>query len=280
MVKIKKIDMPPYLWYCKCPFEMTPTRIVIHNSANNASAENEIKYMHSNSDYTSYHYAVDDIEAIQGLPLDRNGYHAGDGETGKGNREGIGIEICYSYCKKYVNGQWVADEATWKSQYKKKFEKAQANAAELTAYLLHTYGWGMDKSRITKHQDYSGKYCPHRTLDDYGWDYFLNLVEIKYKEMYEGEAPMTKEEKKAFDKLSAKVEELKKQTDSLKEELKVYHYWSSLPAYAKEPLLALYNKGYFKGAKPSDLNVNRVKMENLVVLARVLRDMGVIDYKG
>ena len=29
---------------------------------------------------------------------------------------------------------------------------------------------------LTKHQDYSGKHCPHRTLDDYGWDYFLNLV--------------------------------------------------------------------------------------------------------
>ena len=30
--------------------------------------------------------------------------------------------------------------------------------------------------RVTKHQDYNGKYCPHRTLD-LGWDRFLKMVE-------------------------------------------------------------------------------------------------------
>ena len=34
-------------------------------------------------------------------------------------------------------------------------------------------GWGIDK--VTKHQDYSGKYCPHRTLD-MGWERFLNMI--------------------------------------------------------------------------------------------------------
>ena len=54
-------------------------------------------------------------------------------------------------------------------------ETAQKNAAELTAKLLKDYGWGIDK--VKKHQDFNGKHCPHRTLDDYGWDYFLKLVE-------------------------------------------------------------------------------------------------------
>ena len=41
------------------------------------------------------------------------------------------------------------------------------------AYLLKQYGWGID--RVKKHQDWSGKYCPHRTLD-LGWERFLNMV--------------------------------------------------------------------------------------------------------
>lgn len=89
---------------------------------------------------------------------------------------------------------------------------------------------------------------------------------------------MTKEEKNAFEALQKQVIDLKKQTDSLKEELKIYHYWKSLPDYALDPLLALYKKGYFKGSKPSDLNLNKIKMENLVILARALKDMGVINY--
>ena len=51
------------------------------------------------------------------------------------------------------------------------------NAAELTAKLLKDYGWGIDK--VTKHADYTNKHCPHRILDEYGWDNFLNLVKSK-----------------------------------------------------------------------------------------------------
>ena len=155
MLNIIKIDCPKDKLSVKCPNTMTPTRIVIHNTANDASAENEIAYMHSNSKQTSFHFAVDDKKIIQGIELNRNAWHAGDG-NGKGNREGIAIEICYS------------------KSGGARFEAAQKNAAELTAMLLKEYGWGID--RVTKHEDYANKHCPHRTLDDYGWDYFLNLV--------------------------------------------------------------------------------------------------------
>ena len=50
----------------------------------------------------------------------------------------------------------------------------ERNAAELIAQLLKERGWGIDK--VTKHQDYSGKYCPHRTLD-MGWQRFLDMVQ-------------------------------------------------------------------------------------------------------
>lgn len=138
MVAIRQNLVSPDKWNIKCPYPMTPTRIVIHNTANDASANNEIAYMIRNNEYVSFHFAVDDIEAVQGLLLDRNGWHAGDG-NGKGNREGIGIEICYS-----KNGG-------------DRFIKAEQNCAKLVAKLLKERGWGIDK--VTKHQDYSGKYC-------------------------------------------------------------------------------------------------------------------------
>ena len=138
----------------KCPYSMTPTRIVVHNTANDASANNEIKYMITNSNETSFHFAVDDKEVVQGIPLNRNAWHAGDGH-GKGNMQGIAIEICYSKS----GGD--------------RFIKAEQNAAKFIAQLLKERGWGVDK--VTKHQDYSGKYCPHRTLD-MGWERFLNMI--------------------------------------------------------------------------------------------------------
>lgn len=139
----------------KCPNKMTPTRIVVHNTANDASAQNEISYMINNNRETSFHFAIDDKEVVQGIPLDRNAWHAGDG-NGKGNREGIAIEICYS---KSGGDKWL---------------KAVDNTARFIAQLLKERNWGIDK--VTKHADYSGKHCPHRILDEYGWNNFLNLV--------------------------------------------------------------------------------------------------------
>lgn len=162
MVNIIKRIVPESKWGIKCPYEMTPTRIVVHNTANDASARNEIAYMTRNNDETSFHYAVDDKEVVQGLPENRNGWHAGDGGNGKGNREGIAIEICYSKS----GGE--------------RFIKAEQNAVDLIVDILKRYGWGID--RVTKHQDYGNhKYCPHRTLD-MGWDRFLNMIKAKLED--------------------------------------------------------------------------------------------------
>lgn len=154
-VKIRQMLVNPDKYGIKCTYPMDPQFIVVHNTANDASAANEIAYMNRNNSYTSYHFAVDDKEIVQGLPLDRNGWHAGDGAYGAGNRKGIGIEICYS-----LSGG-------------PKFDQAERNAAWLVAKLLKERGWGID--RVKKHQDFMNKYCPHRTLD-YGWDRFLNMI--------------------------------------------------------------------------------------------------------
>lgn len=154
MVPIRENLVPKDKYAIKCPYTRTPTRVVIHNTANDAPAANEISYMRYNDLEISFHYAVDDVNIVQGIPENRNAWASGDGH-GNGNMEGIHIEICYSKS----GGE--------------KFDKAEQNAAEFTASLLKKYGWGIDK--VTKHRDYDGKYCPHRTLDR-GWQRFLSMV--------------------------------------------------------------------------------------------------------
>ena len=157
-MNITKNIVPQGKYNIKCPYSMTPTRIVVHNTANDAPAMNETSYMISNNQEVSFHYAVDDKEVVQGIPENRNAWHSGDGEHGVGNRQGIAIEICYSKS----GGD--------------RFVQAEKNAVDLIVSILKKYNWGVDK--VTKHQDYNGKYCPHRTLD-MGWDRFIKMIEAK-----------------------------------------------------------------------------------------------------
>ena len=142
----------------KCPYKMTPKGICIHNTANDAPAKNEVSYMKSNNNEVSYHIAIDDLEAIQVIPFDRNAWHAGDGGSGQGNRNYIAVEICYSES----GGD--------------RFIKAEKRAAKEVAALLKQYGWTINN--VKKHQDFSNKYCPHRTLD-MGWQRFLNMIQTE-----------------------------------------------------------------------------------------------------
>ncbi len=162
-LKVREILPPESKYSIKCPYPMDPTYITVHNTYNQASAYNEITFMHNNNE-VSYHFAVDDQEAIQGLPLNRNGWHSGDGGQGTGNRKSIAVEICYS---KYGG---------------EKFDKAEKNAAKLIASLMDKFNIPID--RIRKHQDWSGKYCPHRTLDA-GWDRFVDMImtEVRYQQI-------------------------------------------------------------------------------------------------
>ena len=138
----------------KCPHSMTAEFIVVHNTANDATAQNEVAYMIGNKNQVSFHYAVDDQEVVQGVPINRNTWHAGDG-NGEGNRKGISIEICYS------------------KSGGTRFDQAEKNAAHFIATLLRERGWSIEK--VKKHQDFSNKYCPHRTLDK-GWNGFIQMI--------------------------------------------------------------------------------------------------------
>lgn len=157
MSYIFKTNLVPENKYgVKCPYPMSPEGICVHNTANDAPAENEIKYMVTNNNQVSFHVVVDNKEVIQGIPFDRNAWHAGDGGNGSGNRKYLAVEICYSKS----GGE--------------RFIQAEKNAAKWIAETLKNHNWTI--ANVKKHQDFSGKYCPHRTLD-MGWQRFLDMVQ-------------------------------------------------------------------------------------------------------
>ncbi len=160
-MQITKMLVPQNKYDIKCPYEMNPEFIIVHNTANDASAMAEISYMIGNNNKVSFHCAVDNTRIVQGIPFNRNSWNAGDGKNGDGNRKGISIEICYSKS----GGE--------------KFKDAERLSAEYIAYLLKQYKWEIDK--VKKHQDFSNKDCPHRTLEE-GWQKFLNLISFYLKD--------------------------------------------------------------------------------------------------
>lgn len=97
-----------------------------------------------NVDYASFHIVVDDIQAIECIPLDETAYHCGDEY---GNAHSIGIEVC-------------------------EIDGAEHKAAELIASMLLERGWDTDK--VTTHHKWNGKYCPRLLLPK--WDCYIGLI--------------------------------------------------------------------------------------------------------
>ncbi|CAI6282148.1 MULTISPECIES: peptidoglycan recognition protein family protein [Bacillus subtilis group] len=160
-IKVVKNLVSKSKYGLKCPNPMKAEYITIHNTANDASAANEISYMKNNSSSTSFHFAVDDKLVIQGIPTNRNAWHTGDGTNGTGNRKSIGVEICYS--------------KSGGARYK----AAEKLAIKFVAQLLKERRWGVD--RVRKHQDWNGKYCPHRILSEGRWNQVKAAIEKELK---------------------------------------------------------------------------------------------------
>ncbi|MBY0130622.1 N-acetylmuramoyl-L-alanine amidase [Bacillus cereus] len=158
-MEIRKKLVDPSKYGTKCPYTMNPEFITVHNTYNDATAENEVAYMIRNDNQVSFHIAVDDKEAVQGIPLERNAWHTGDG-NGNGNRKSIGVEICYS-----LSGG-------------DRYYKAEDNAAIVVAQLMKQYN--IPISKVRTHQSWSGKYCPHRMLDEGRWNSFIERVQNAY----------------------------------------------------------------------------------------------------
>ena len=115
--------------------------ITIHETANtgvgaNAQAHANLQ-SRGNSRSASWHWQVDDKEAIQSFSHDFQLWHAGDGE-GNGGLNSIGIEIC-------VNSDG-------------NFAKAVENAAALVRKIMKDEG--IPLSNVVQHNRWSGKNCP------------------------------------------------------------------------------------------------------------------------
>lgn len=155
---IKKAKRPGYA--------MKPEYITIHqtgNTSKGANAKMHNRYVHNVAPNPSWHYTVDDKVIYQDLPLDENGWHAGDGTNGTGNRKSIGIEICIN-----KDGNPA---------------KAEANAAWLTAKLIKEVGsLKAFPDCMKQHYDWSKKNCPAQIRGrKNGWQDFLAAVEAHLK---------------------------------------------------------------------------------------------------
>jgi hypothetical protein len=155
---IKKAKRPGYA--------MKPEYITIHqtgNAAKGADAEMHNRYVHSVAPNPSWHFSVDDKIVYQHLPLTENGWHAGDGTNGTGNRKSIAIEIC-------INSDG-------------NLAKAEANAAWLCAKLIREVKTlKAFPACMKQHYDWSGKNCPAQIrARKNGWSNFLAAAEKELK---------------------------------------------------------------------------------------------------
>ena len=165
MVKVIDMRVPTNKYGIKSTYKMSPTSITIHNTANTALARNEVNYMRGNNNMTSFHVAIDHLEAVQALPFTRNSWAAGDGLYGEGNRRSIHIEICFSMDNGYSG------------KYSKRHRQAELNAVEYVAHVLLQYNW--NTNRLRQHWDWSRKDCPHKMRAWGNWGRFKNEVASK-----------------------------------------------------------------------------------------------------
>ncbi len=163
------IEQNEYNQKYKLPGPMTgPEFITVHNTAEPFSAMQERDRVDFRRDdkSVSFHFTVDELGAVQLMPLNIHAWHAGDGAEGKGNTSSIGIEICRSQ---------------YYGRNERRYRRAEDNAVKLCAWLLNYYKMDIDKLRM--HQDWSGKYCPHRILSENRWEDFKSRVEAQLKQV-------------------------------------------------------------------------------------------------
>lgn len=246
MVTVTTQPCPETKYNIKCPYVRTPLFVVVHNTGNDAPAKNEAAYMQRNDKEVSFHVAVDDKEALECLPFGRNGWASDDG-TGDGNMYGIHIEICYS-----LSGG-------------ERFTKAERNAAEYIAGLLKRYGWGL--AQVRKHQDFDGKYCPHRTLD-LGWQRFLNMIKSELDKLNKKEEPeLTEAQVREMAKKEAAAEYARQNP--------VYNTIDEVPDYWREDVRWIMNRGILRGNANGKLGLSRSECKAAVLVKRGLEKAGV-----
>lgn len=137
------------------------TSITVHETDNesigaDADAHGRLQ-ADGNVRQASWHYTVDDKEAVQSYPDTAQCWHAG---TTEGCKTSIAVEICVN-----ADGD---------------YDKAVSNAAELVADLLKAHHLTIDV--VVQHHHWSGKNCPSRMRATGKWDAFIQQVKQHTKE--------------------------------------------------------------------------------------------------
>lgn len=135
--------------------------ITIHQTANTSKGANAQAHANlqsnGNSRSASWHWTVDDKQAIQSFPHNVKCWHAGNSI---GNNQSIGIELC-------VNSD---------ANYKKVIE----NAAELVKKIMKEENISI--MNVKQHNHWSGKNCPAQLRagkDGISWNGFIDMIKGK-----------------------------------------------------------------------------------------------------
>ncbi len=123
------------------------------NTSRGANARAHAKYLKGGCE-ESWHYTVDSDRAVQHLPDEEVGFHAG---TREGNDNSIGIEVC-------VNSDG-------------DLKKAYENTARLCKSLCQKHG--IARENIVFHRHWNGKDCPKnlRRGVPFSFETFLALMD-------------------------------------------------------------------------------------------------------
>jgi|GEM_PF-5324830 len=177
--------------------------IVIHETANESTGANAKLHakLQRNGFSASWHYSVGSDGVWQSFPDTVKCWHAGDGQYGKGNAQGIGIEICVNR-----DGD---------------FKKTIANAVDLVKHLMKKHN--IPVSNVIQHNVTSswGKDCPHYLRSGkkgVTWAQFKQMLTVQQSAKKEGELTVLQynELKKLIEAQNTKINAQAKEISALK----------------------------------------------------------------
>ena len=157
MVTYKRDPIPANQTNKRPGTKIKPTTITIHSTGvHDAPAKNFRAYLGraDNVNKVSFHVVIDEIEAIECIPLDEAAWHAGNMA---GNLSSVGVEIC-------ENGNR---------------EKTLTAAAQVVAMLLLRLG--LVPADLRQHYDWNGKNCPSILRNTKRWPEFCAKVTAEYE---------------------------------------------------------------------------------------------------
>lgn len=214
--------------------------ICLHfTSGNGDTAQNNADYFAREGGLNaSAHYFVDTERIMQSVKDGDTAWHCGRERGGSyyndcRNANSIGIEMC-SIIR---NGVYVIPEATMK------------NAAKLTRELMAKYH--IPVSRVCRHYDVTRKNCPEPWIrNPQLWEKFKTMLTEKEVE------DMTEAQTRAIAKQEiANAENAKK----------VYNTVDAVPAWGKETVQKLINKGFLQGDDQGKLALTTDLLRLLVI---------------